>query len=142
MKTIFARTLTIIFTVLAILHFYWAFGGAWGFKNAIPTNEQGIQILKPTTTDSIIVGIVLLLFGLFYVLALKLKRVKILVLARNMGLWMIPMLFVARALGDFKYVGFFKQVKETEFANLDTMFYSPLCLIIGLIGISLIKLKK
>lgn len=142
MKTIVARTLTIILFLLAMIHFYWALGGQWGFKNALPTNEQGIQILNPKTIDSIMIGTVMLLFGLFYLFSLRLLKIKILILIQNVGFWVIPMIFVARAIGDFKYVGFFKQIKGTVFANLDTMFYSPLCLIISLIGILLIKLKK
>ena len=135
MKIILARTLTTIFFVLAMIHFYWALGGKWGFESSLPSNEQGIRILAPKTIDSVIVGTILLLFGFFYLFSLILLKNKILILIRNIGLWIIPMIFVLRAVGDFKYVGFLKQIKGTVFANLDTIFYSPLCLIIGLIGI-------
>ena len=33
----------------------------------------------------------------------------------------------ARAVGEFKYVGFFKRVRGSKFARLDTLVYSPLC---------------
>jgi hypothetical protein len=39
--------------------------------------------------------------------------------------------FALRAVGEFRLVGFFKSVKGTEFAAMDTWFYSPLCLAIG-----------
>ena len=32
-----------------------------------------------------------------------------------------------RAIGDFRYVGFFNRVRDTGFARLDTLAYSPLC---------------
>jgi hypothetical protein len=35
--------------------------------------------------------------------------------------------FAIRALGDFKYVGFFKKVKNTDFAINDTKYFTPLC---------------
>ena len=57
------------------------------------------------------------------------------------GGWIIPIIFILRAIGEFKYVGFFKRIKQTEFGKLDTKFFSPLCLTIGLIGI-LIELMK
>ena len=39
--------------------------------------------------------------------------------------------FLARAVGDFNYVGFFKRRKGTAFAALDTRLYSPLALALG-----------
>jgi len=142
MKIILTRTLIAIFFVLAMIHFYWAIGGQWGFENALPTDEQGIKLLNPKTIDSILVGTILLIFGLLYWSSLKTLKNKILTIIRNIGLWVIPILFLVRAMGDFKYLGFFKQVNGTVFAELDTKFYSPLCLIIGVVGILLIKMNK
>ena len=107
--------MTTIFFILAIIHFYWALGGQWGFENALPTNEQGIKILNPKTIDSMIVGIVLLMFGFLYIFSLNLLKNKILIIIRNIGLWVVPIIFVVRAMGDFKYVGFFKQVNYSFF---------------------------
>ena len=36
-------------------------------------------------------------------------------------------MFAARAIGERRYVGFFKRVRTTEFAWWDTRVYSPLC---------------
>lgn len=41
--------------------------------------------------------------------------------------------FLLRAIGKGKYVGFFKKIKHTRFAKQDTAFYSPLCVWISLI---------
>jgi hypothetical protein len=38
----------------------------------------------------------------------------------------------ARAVGEFKYVGFFKRVRGSKFARLDTLVYSPLCLLLAI----------
>jgi hypothetical protein len=40
----------------------------------------------------------------------------------------LALLFLARAIGDFRLVGFFKRLRGTRFASLDTRYYSPLCL--------------
>lgn len=49
--------------------------------------------------------------------------------------WIIALLFFIRAIGDFKYVGFFKSVKQTTFGTMDTTYYAPLCLVISSVGI-------
>ena len=38
--------------------------------------------------------------------------------------------FLARAIGDFRLVGFTKRVRGTRFAELDTRLLSPLCVCI------------
>ena len=43
----------------------------------------------------------------------------------------------ARAIGEFRYVGFFKRVVGSRFATLDTFVYSPLCLALA-IGVALV----
>ncbi len=142
MKLRLSIILSLLFFGLAAMHFYWGFGGQWAFANSLPTNEQGIRILNPKTIDSIIVGSGLLLFGIFYLFLGDIIKIKVAIWFKSIVTWLIPLIFIFRAVGDFKYIGFFKEIKTTEFANLDTIFYSPLCLVIGLIGFILIKLKK
>ena len=36
-------------------------------------------------------------------------------------------IFALRALGDFRFLGFFKTVQGTPFAHYDTWVYSPIC---------------
>lgn len=43
----------------------------------------------------------------------------------------IALLMFARAIGDSHLVGFFKEVKGSRFARLDTWVYSPLCAVLG-----------
>ena len=40
--------------------------------------------------------------------------------------------FVLRAIGEFRTLGFFKTITGTDFAFWDTWLYTPLCLMIGL----------
>ena len=44
----------------------------------------------------------------------------------------VGVVLLARAVGDFRYVGFFKRVRGSRFATLDSRYFSPLCLILGL----------
>jgi hypothetical protein len=48
-----------------------------------------------------------------------------------LGTWVISLLFLLRTIGDFRYVGFFKSVSDTDFAFWDTILFSPLCLLIA-----------
>ncbi len=47
------------------------------------------------------------------------------------GTALLAMLLVARAVGDFQLVGFFKRIRGSTFARLDTWLYSPLCAVLG-----------
>ena len=48
------------------------------------------------------------------------------------GTWALVVVFLGRALGDFRLVGFTKRVRGTAFARWDTLLYSPLCTALGL----------
>jgi hypothetical protein len=41
------------------------------------------------------------------------------------------MIFLFRAAGEFKLVGFSKSVRGTAFATWDTWLFSPLCVLLG-----------
>ncbi|WP_369124978.1 DUF3995 domain-containing protein [Enterobacter asburiae] len=50
----------------------------------------------------------------------------------RIGNWVVVVLFLLRAVGDFKIVGFFKKIRRTEFSKYDSLYYSPLCLYLSL----------
>jgi len=138
-KNNMAATLSIIlfsiFIILAIIHFNWGVGGKWGFDKALPTNEKGERILNPRKIDSAIVGFGLLGFGLFYLWKSGLIHLGLPAWVYTYVGWIIPAIFILRAVGDFKYVGFFKKIKTTDFGRLDSRLFSPLCLVIGVFGL-------
>lgn len=127
--------LMLIFFLLGLLHFNWALGGKWGMDKTIPTKSTGEKVLNPSKIDSAFVGFGLLLFGLIYWLKSGLLLLAIPNWILFYGSWIIPIIFILRAIGDFKYVGFFKKITNTAFANADSRIFSPLCLAIGLIGL-------
>ena len=133
--------LSLILIGLGIVHFNWVIGGKFGFVESLPTKENGERILNPKKIDSAIVGIGLTAFGIFYILKSGVIEYNTPEWIMRYGSWIIPVIFILRAIGEFKYVGFFKSVKKTDFGKLDTKLFSPLCLIIGISGI-LIELMK
>ncbi|WP_339708296.1 DUF3995 domain-containing protein [uncultured Kriegella sp.] len=127
--------LVVIFCVLAGIHFNWALGGRWGFNVALPTKTDGQRVLNPKKIDSAVVGMVLLSFGLFYLFRLGFAPVLLPNWMVEYVGWVVPVIFFARAIGDFKYVGFFRKVAQTDFSRADAKYFSPLCLLIGLLAL-------
>lgn len=56
------------------------------------------------------------------------------------GCWTVALVFTARAVGDFRYLGFFKQVRNTRFAYWDTRLFAPLCLAFA-VGTALLAIR-
>jgi hypothetical protein len=133
--------LSIIFIGLGLIHFNWVTGGKFGFAESLPTKESGERVLNPKKIHSAIVGLGLTIFGFFYVLKTGLIEYNIPEWIMKYGGWIIPIIFLLRAFGEFKYVGLFKSIKNTEFGKFDTKFYSPLCLLIAIFGL-IIQLMK
>ncbi|SMD32638.1 Protein of unknown function [Reichenbachiella faecimaris] len=139
MKTYLSIFLLIVFSALSILHFYWANGGSWGFAEALPTDANGKRLLNPSALESAIVGTGLMLFGIYYLLQSGLVlSLPTWTFFKIIG-WIIPGIFLLRAIGDFKFIGIFKPPLETAFAKADLYFYSPLCLLIALLGFLIIR---
>jgi hypothetical protein len=108
------------FAVLALLHFYWALGGAGGTGSSAAIPEvNGVPVFKPTKAGTAAVGLVLLATA-----AIVLLEVRLLIAGAAAVL-------VLRAIGDFRLVGFFKRPNPSRFARMDTRYYSPLCLALG-----------
>jgi uncharacterized protein DUF3995 len=126
----------IILSLLAVIHIYWALGGTLGKSRAIPTRD-GQQLFTPTPFTTFLVA-----FGLFVMSALNAIRIGWITVPEisrfvRAGLWLTAAIFLLRAVGDFRYVGFFKRHGESRFAKLDTLLYSPLCLLLAcLVAIS------
>jgi len=130
-----------IFSILSGIHWNWVFGGNWGFENAIPTNLEGNKIFNPKKIESSLVAIGLLVFATYYFLISDLISFKFPNWISLYVGWVVSFIFILRSIGDFKYFGFFKTIKTSNFGKMDSKLFSPLCVIIGLIGI-IIELNK
>ncbi len=127
---VLAILLSIVLIFLAVLHFYWALFGIKDPEAVLPTMVESNTVKTPGKIAAVLVGIVLLCFAFVFINKVVayvdypwLKYV-------SLG---IGFIFMVRALGDFKYVGFFKTAKNSKFSALDTRYYSPLCLLMGVL---------
>jgi Protein of unknown function (DUF3995) len=124
-----------IFTIISGFHFYWAMGGKVGFDVVLPSNTEGSKSLNPSKSITCMAALVFLSIAIFYlfhveIIHLPLKYTDHYTLDHYVWAMLIFILII-RAIGDFKYVGFFKKIKDTPFAKYDTKYYSPLCLYLG-----------
>ena len=129
---------TLIFIAISLLHFYWAFGGKWAAKGAIPERyhdyafkETGKLAVAPFIPTMIVA------FGLLIFAAITYSHsgnIELPVEAKYIGwaTWTMAFIFTARSIGDFNMFGFFKKDKEGLFAEKDTKIYTPLCLYLGM----------
>lgn len=136
MTTILCALLIIIFSLIAILHFYWAAGGSWGATAAVPTNEKGERFLNTGPISSVVVGVGLLGFAFYYMLPVISLQILPTGVLKVFG-WIIPAIFFIRAIGEFRYVGLFKKLKTSTFAVQDTKYFTPLCLLISALGFAI-----
>jgi hypothetical protein len=131
----------IIFIILSGIHWNWMFGGNWGYNNAIPTDIKEKKLFNPKKIETLFVAIGLLVFATYYFLISNLISINFPNWVSIYIGWVISIIFIIRSVGEFKYIGFFKKIKTTNFGRLDSKLFSPLCLAIGLIGI-IIELNK
>lgn len=123
---------TTIFTGLAILHFYWAAGGKKRLESSLPETIEGKKLFVPGRAFTIAVAVGLLIFAFITISSLLKNTIpEAISVYGNIA---IGAIFLLRAIGDFKYVGFFKKVNNTAFAKNDTLFYSPLCILLSIIA--------
>jgi hypothetical protein len=136
LHSILAIVTTLAFVVLALWHFHMARFPARAESGAVPS-IGGKPLFVPSARATVAVGIVLLGFAAL--------------VSATAGLWLpslprpalswlsyaLALGLLLRAIGEFKYVGFFKRVRGSRFARLDTLLYSPLCLVLA-VGVALI----
>ncbi len=136
MNVALASVLCLVFVTLALWHFRMALWPTFGASGAVPS-VGGKPLFVPSPWATGLVGAVLLLFA--WLVGATAGLVEIGISVRVLS-WLCDALalgLLARAIGEFKYVGFFKRVRDSEFARLDTLLYSPLCLLLA-VGVALV----
>lgn len=122
--------------MLALWHFHMALSATGRMGGAVPS-EAGKPLFVPSIGATLAVGLALLVFACLVAATAGLVDVglsgRVLSWASNA----LALGLLARAVGEFKYVGFFKRVRGTRFARLDTLLYSPLCLLLA-VGVALV----
>lgn len=128
--------LAVAFASLSALHVFWAAGGRWGAAVAIPRRALGGAVSDRPAFTPRPAGTLLVALGLAAAAALVLAQAGALSLPLGArwikgGTLALGVLFLLRAVGDFRYVGVFKSVRGTDFARYDTFLFIPLCVLLG-----------
>ncbi|MDB5931363.1 MAG: hypothetical protein JWR60_3070 [Polaromonas sp.] len=143
-----ASLLASIFLVLALVHLYWATGGLRGIEAALPqvrvinTVPQGAceadgerttmaNAFTPRPQITLMVAFGLGLIALLVAVRAGLVGPPVKHWAIEWSLGALGVVMLARAVGEFRLVGFFKTVKGSRFARLDSWCYSPLCVVLA-----------
>jgi hypothetical protein len=139
MNNLLAIAIATVFVALAVLHAYWAFGGRITLLAVVP-EVRGRPAFTPSAPATFAVAV-----ALFACAALIAATAGILPvpLSPSVLSWLsftLALVLLLRAVGDFRLVGFFKRVRGTTFAHLDTVIYSPLCLALSL-GVFIVTLR-
>ncbi len=148
MQNLLAFLLVVIFSLLALVHVYWACGGQKGASIAVPerpsrsdslTMEKAFQPGKAGT-----LAVALVLFAIAAMVAMRSGIIGIAIghvgsILLRAALRLVAVAMLLRAIGEFRLVGFFKKIRNTRFARMDTLLYSPLCCALGL-GLGILAL--
>jgi hypothetical protein len=116
---------------IGLLHVYWAFGGHAAASGTMPT-AGGKLLFHPGGFWTFVVASGLLLMSMTVAIRMGWVQAPALRGLSRIGVWVMAAIFTVRASGDFRYVGFFKTVRNTRFAELDTLVYTPLCLLLAI----------
>jgi hypothetical protein len=119
-------SLSAILGAICLLHLYWALGGKWALDKVNP-EVGGKPLLKLNFLAWFVTTIGFLILAAIPVVPMKPALRKWLLIG-------MAVIFACRAMGDFKYVGFFKSIKGTVFAFWDTRVYSPLNLLLAVLA--------
>jgi hypothetical protein len=112
-------------------------GGRFGSGATVPTVGE-TRAFNPSPLGTVLVATALLLAMLIILGQLGLLGEAIPKWMFRWGTCGIALVFLLRAVGEFRLIGFFKRASDTPFAYWDTWLFSPLCLVIAVIAFALV----
>ena len=118
-----------VLAALSVLHIYWAIGGRRGRSAAVPTVDDR-ALLSPSTTATLAVAILLAASAAIVVGGVRGWDPRVVFRTGCAG---VAIVLLARSIGDRRYIGFVKRVRDTDFARRDTWLYSQLCLLLAVV---------
>jgi hypothetical protein len=124
-----AVMLASVLAFLSLAHVYWAAGGRGPSMAAVP-HAEGRPAFTPTRAGAIVVAVGLAVAAVVALVCGGVVAPPVAAPYRAFGI-LLGLVFLARAIGEFRLVGFFKRVRGTDFAWWDTVLYSPLCVAMG-----------
>jgi len=133
-----AALIAVVFCLLSLLHIGWAVGFRAGTWQVLPERD-GAPLFQPGPLSTLAVAALLFVAALLVTQRAGLGRELLPAALVEPGCWTVSVALVARAIGEFRYVGFFKRVRQTAFARMDTRLYSPLAFLLG-VGTGMVAL--
>jgi hypothetical protein len=136
MRTTIAFAVCLAFIAIALWHVHMARATTIGVSGAVPTVD-GKPLFTPSRKATLAVAVVLLLFAALVASTAGLIATGLPPVLLRWLSYALAAGLLARAIGDFRYLGFFKRVRGSRFATLDSWVYSPICLLLA-IGVALV----
>jgi hypothetical protein len=133
---VLASAVSLVFAALALWHVRMALSPSSGDSGAVPS-VAGKPLFVPSARSTLAVAAVLLLFACLVAATAGVVKVGVSERILSWLCYALALGLLARAVGEFKYLGFFKRVRGSKFARLDTLVYSPLCLLLA-VGVALV----
>jgi hypothetical protein len=129
MQISLALTLVLAFLTLSVWHVYWAAGGRIGKPAAI---GDGKTVFVPGAFATLFVAVGLGACAALVAATAGLIPSPLSTHALGSLSFALASALLLRAIGDFRFVGFFKRAGDGAFARRDTVLYSPICLVLAL----------
>jgi len=131
---IVAVGLTLVLLSLAAIHVYWAIRGR-GTTAGVPSRRDGTPVFRPGRVSTLGVALALGIAAFLVAGRAQLIDVNLLPVVLHVGVWGVALAFALRTVGEFRYVGLFKRVRGTPFAQWDTRVFTPLCAAIAIAAV-------
>lgn len=118
---------------LGLLHVVWAVAPRRrAGPSAVIPEVEGCPAFSPSRPGTLAVAAALVTAALVVLGRLRVWDAPLPGWVGSAGTWGIAGVFLLRAVGDFRLMGFSKRVRGTRFARRDTRLFSPLCLTIAI----------
>lgn len=129
-----ATAIATTLVAIAGVHVYWACGGRSGLAIALPSKPGDNQpLFKPGRFATLLVALALGLAA-WIVIATPGALAPLTPWSHRYNrapTFLLSLVFALRAIGDFRYLGLTKRIRNTPFARADTRFYTPLCALLA-----------
>jgi Protein of unknown function (DUF3995) len=123
--------LATVFGALAAVHVYWAFAAKGASLTFVPMSSDDAPLFRPGRIATLSVAVALMAAALTVLGAGNVVTLIERPLWYRIACWTLGLVMLLRAIGDFRYVGFFKTRKSGRFAAMDSRWYSPLCAVLA-----------
>ncbi len=127
---------TATFVLIGLWHVRMAFGSGTGASAAVPS-VGGKPLFVPGRKATLAVAVALFAAAALVAAAAGWLQVGVPPWLLALACDALALGLLARAVGDFRYVGFSKRVRGSPFARMDSLVYSPLCLLLAA-GVALV----